>query len=64
VKELSSDATESVNEHLVSSKKICLQTALEIERKLEHIQGLIKHLPAATKAREQSKSATETLKVH
>ncbi|GLI80685.1 hypothetical protein PoHVEF18_009042 [Penicillium ochrochloron] len=62
VKGLSSDATDCVNDHLGSSEKVCLQAALEIERKLEHIQGLTKHLPAAAKAREQSKSAPETLK--
>lgn len=64
VKGLSSDAPDPVNDHLGSSKKVCIQAALEIERKLEHIQGLTKHLPVATKARERSKSATETLKVH
>jgi nucleoside phosphorylase len=64
VKGLSSDAPGSVNDHLGSSRKVCLQAALEIERKLEYIQGLTKHLPVATKAREQSKSAAETLKVH
>ncbi|KAJ5438354.1 uncharacterized protein N7458_009352 [Penicillium daleae] len=62
VKCLPSDSPDAVKDHLGSSKGICLQAALEIEKKFEQIQELTKHLPAATKARKQTKSETEMLK--
>ncbi|GLA37513.1 hypothetical protein AnigIFM63309_004452 [Aspergillus niger] len=53
---LETDISVSVDEHLGSSKEICLQLAAEIKRKLEEIEIITNGLPATTKAKVQPES--------
>lgn len=59
---LSSDPSGSVNDHLGSSKKVCLEVILAIRTKLEEIEDITRHLAVATKAKIQPRSATDKLK--
>lgn len=60
---LSSNASGSINDHVVASTKVCLEVTLAIQTKLKEIQDVTSRLPTATKAKVQPRSATDTLKV-
>ncbi|KAL4897872.1 purine and uridine phosphorylase [Aspergillus ambiguus] len=59
---LTMDASGSISDHLGSSQKLCLEVTLEIQAKLKEIRNIASRLPVATKAKVQTRSATDVLK--
>jgi hypothetical protein len=61
---LLSERTQSCNlDDLALPNSVCLQVALEIEKKLDEIQAFAEQLPVATKAKKEMTSTVLMLKV-
>ncbi|KAJ5099348.1 purine and uridine phosphorylase, partial [Penicillium argentinense] len=56
VRYLSSGTSVSVGEHLGSSREVCLQLAVAIQKKLEEIEIITTRLPVTTKAKSHPRS--------